>query len=119
MQLLKIQLPNFEDNLLEWRSFRDIYLSLVHENTNIGDAERFHHLLSCLSGDALAIVRSIPLSADNYTLAWDTLSDRFDNKRLLASAHLEKLFAFKPFIQELLPALISFVNTLKKKCSDN
>jgi len=112
--LPKIQLPSFDGNLLEWRSFRDVYVSLVHDNTGIGDAERFHYLLSCLSGDALAVVKSIPLSANNYVLAWEALSVRFDNKRLLASAHLDKLFAFKPIAHQSLPALMSFINTFKE-----
>ncbi|XP_025419127.1 uncharacterized protein LOC112689565 [Sipha flava] len=112
--LPKIQLPSFYGSLLEWRSFRDIYVSLVHDNTGIGDAERFHFLLSCLSGDALAVVKAIPLSANNYALAWEALSVRFDNKRLLASAHLDKLFAFKPITHQSLPALTSFINTFKE-----
>ncbi|XP_022165266.1 uncharacterized protein LOC111030183 [Myzus persicae] len=112
--LPKIQLPSFDGSLLEWRSFRDIYVSLVHDNTGIGDAKRFHYLLSCLLGDALAVVKSIPLSANNYALAWEALSARFDNKRLLASAHLDKLFAFKPITHQSLPALTSFIKTFKE-----
>jgi len=70
--------------------------------------------LSCLSGDALAVVKSIPLSANNYVLAWEALSVRFDNKRRLASAHLDQLFAFKPIAHQSLPALMSFINTFKE-----
>jgi len=81
--LPKIQLPTFDGTLLSWRSFRDVYISLVHDNTSIGDAERFHYLLSCLSGPALATIKSIPLSANNYAIAWDALSERFDNKLCL------------------------------------
>lgn len=117
VQLPKIQLPTFDGSLLQWRSFRDIYMSLVHNNRSIGDAERFHYLISCLSGPALSIVRSVPLSADNYAVAWDALSDRFDNKRLLASAHLDRIFAFKPIAQESLPALLEFVNIFKENVS--
>jgi len=112
--LPKIQLPSFDGNLLEWRSFRDIYVSLVHDNTGIGDVERFHYLMSCLPGDALAVVKSIPLSMNNYVLAWEVLSVRFDNKRLLASAYLDKLFAFKPIAHQSLPALTSFINMFKE-----
>lgn len=115
--LPKIELPTFDGDLLEWRSYRDIFVSLVHDNTLIGDAQRFHFLLASLKGDALTVVKSIPLSADNYALAWEALSDRFDNKRLLASAHLDRLFAFKPITHESLPALLSFVNTFKKNVS--
>ncbi|XP_060871376.1 uncharacterized protein LOC132945621 [Metopolophium dirhodum] len=115
--LPKIKLPMFDGNLLSWRSFRDIYISLVHDNQHIDDAQRFHHLLSCLSGSALAIIKSIPLSAANYPIAWDALSERYNNKRLLASAHMDKLFAFKPIAHESLPALIEFVNTFKENVS--
>ncbi|CAI6364994.1 unnamed protein product [Macrosiphum euphorbiae] len=115
--LPKIKLPMFDGNLLSWRSFRDVYISLVHDNQHIDDAQRFHHLLSCLSGSALAIIKSIPLSAANYSIAWDALSERYDNKRLLASAHMDKLFAFKPIVHESLPALVEFVNTFKENVS--
>jgi len=115
--LPKIKLPMFDGNLLLWRSFRDIYISLVHDNQHIDDAQRFHHLLSCLSGSALAIIKSIPLSAANYPIAWDALSERYNNKRLLASAHTDKLFAFKPIAYESLPALVEFVNTFEENVS--
>lgn len=114
IQLPKIQLPTFDGDLLAWRSFRDVYVSLIHDNTDIGDVQRFHYLSSCLSGSALSIIKSIPLSAENYAIAWNALSERFDNKRLLASAHLDKLFAFTPIAHESLPALILFVNTFQK-----
>ncbi|CAI6359149.1 unnamed protein product [Macrosiphum euphorbiae] len=115
--LPKIDLPTFDGNLLEWRSYRDIFISLVHDNTIIGDAQRFHFLLASLKGDALKVIKSIPLSANNYALAWDAISKRFDNKRLLASAHLDKLFAFKPIERESLTSLLSFVDTFKENVS--
>ncbi|XP_022161617.1 uncharacterized protein LOC111027526 [Myzus persicae] len=117
IQLPKIELPSFDGSILEWRSFRDIYISLVHNNESIDDAERFHYLISRLSGSALSVIKSVPLTAANYAIAWGAQSDRFDNKRLLASAHLDKLFAFKPIVQESLPALMEFVNTFKENVS--
>eukprot|EP00102_Acyrthosiphon_pisum_P021653 XP_016658863.1 PREDICTED: uncharacterized protein LOC103309027 [Acyrthosiphon pisum] len=117
ISLPKIDLPTFDGNLLEWRSYRDIFVSLVHDNSLIGDAQRFHFLLASLKGDALKVIKSIPLSANNYALAWDAISKRFDNKRLLASAHLDKLFAFKPIERESLPSLLSFVDTFKENVS--
>jgi len=117
MSLPKIQLPKFDGSLLQWRSFRDIYVSLVHDNTGIGDAKRFHYLISCLSGSALDLIKSVPLSAANYKVAWDALSSRFDNKRMLASAHLDKLFEFKPMVQESISSLMAFINTFQENVS--
>lgn len=117
VSLPKIQLPKFDGSLLQWRSFRDIYVSLVHDNTTIGDAERFHYLISCLTGSALGLIRSVPLSADNYKVAWEALSNRFDNKRMLASAHVDKLFEFKPMTQESVASLMAFINTFQENVS--
>lgn len=117
VSLPKIHLPKFDGSLLHWRSFRDIYVSLVHDNSTIGDAERFHYLTSCLSGPALSLIRSIPLSADNYLVAWEALSSRFDNKRMLASAHLDKLFEFKPMSQESVASLMAFIDTFQENVS--
>lgn len=115
--LPKIDLPTFGGNLLEWRSFRDIFVSLVHDNNLIGDAQRFHFLLASLKGDALNIMYIVANGANNYALAWKSISDRYDNKRLLASAHLDKIFAFNPIERESLPSLLSFVNTFKENVS--
>jgi hypothetical protein len=108
--LPKIELPKFDGDILGWTLFRDMFQSLVHENTSISNIERYHYLISCLSGPALTVVKAIPLTADNYVMAWDALQKSFDNQRLLASAHIDKLFSFVPLRKKLLSSLSSFVN---------
>lgn len=66
------------------------------------------------SGSALTVVKAIPLSAANYDIAWKALTDRYDNQRLLATAHLEKLFFFRPISTESLSSLSSFVSTFQE-----
>lgn len=66
--------------------------------------------MSCLSGPPLIIVKSVPLTALNYDSAWQALMSRYDNQRSLATAHLKKIFAFKPIQQESLPSLNAFLN---------
>jgi len=67
-----------------------------------------------LTGSALSVIKSILLSTANYPVAWAALTDRFENKRLPATAHLDKLFAFKPIAQESIPALTAFLNIFKE-----
>lgn len=104
----------FDGNLIKWRSFRDTFVFLVHENPSIGKLQRFHYLLTCVSGSALTVVRSIPLSASNYDIAWEASIERYDNQRLLATVHLERLFAFRPINTESLSSLLAFVNTFQE-----
>lgn len=86
---------------------------MIHENPNIGRLERFHYLLTCVSGSALTIVKSIPLSEANYEIAWGSLIERYNNQRLLATSLLEKLFAFRPLSAESLTSLLAFVNVFQ------
>jgi hypothetical protein len=115
--LPRIEIPKFDGNIIEWCSFRDMFTSLVHDNEHYTDIERFHYLLCYLLGPALTIVKAVPLTADNYSIAWNALKDRYDNKRLLVTAHIEKLFAFAPLTKESPASLSLFVNTFRENVS--
>jgi len=84
--------------------FRDTYKSLVHNNQNIRNIEKFHHLLSAVSGSAGAIVWFILLSPSNYSIAWNAFLERFDKSRLIMNSYLDKLVSF---------------STLRSSSSDN
>lgn len=114
INLPKIALPHFNGDVINWRSFRDTFASLVHENPNLSNVERFHYLISSVSGAAIAVVRSVPLSGPNYEVAWNALHDRFDNTRLIIHAHLDKLFGFSPIHTESLSDLKNFLNTFQE-----
>jgi len=50
-----------------------------------------YYLLECLHADPLAVVKGITVSNETYTLIWDTLVDRYDKSRKLASSIIDKL----------------------------
>lgn len=112
--LPKIELPKFDGDVVQWCSFRDLFCSLVHNNQLISDIERFHFLKSSLSGPALAVIKSIPLTASNYKIAWNALQNSYENNRLLATAHVDRLFAFSSIKKESTVALAAFVNTFRE-----
>ncbi|XP_060873756.1 uncharacterized protein LOC132947470 [Metopolophium dirhodum] len=115
--LPKIELPKFDGNVLGWVSFRDMFQSLVHDNPDISNIQRYHFLILSLSGPALTVVKAIPLTADNYIIAWNALKQSFENQRLLASAHIDKLFSFVPLKKESLSSLSSFVHVFTENVS--
>lgn len=114
IQLPKIQLPSFDGDILCWVAFRDTYKSLVHDNASLSKIEKFHYLLSAVSGSANAVVRSISLSENNYDVAWTALNDRFDNPRLIMNSHLDKLFSFSPLASSSLDNLKNFLDTFQE-----
>ncbi|XP_061720311.1 uncharacterized protein LOC133527370 [Cydia pomonella] len=83
-RLPKINLPNFSGNVKLWSEFYDMFNSLIHENKALSDTERMHYLVSCLSGDALALIRTFPVAAEYYRTAYETLIARYRGKRDLA-----------------------------------
>ncbi|XP_025407091.1 uncharacterized protein LOC112681042 [Sipha flava] len=93
LALPKIDLPKYDGNLIQWKPFRDKFVSLIRRNDNLSKIDRFHYLLSCLSDLALSCISSLPLTNSNYDIAWKTLMNRYYIQRLLTSAHLDFHFA--------------------------
>ncbi|KAF9813871.1 hypothetical protein SFRURICE_008026 [Spodoptera frugiperda] len=49
VRLPKIVLPNFSGRYTEWSSFRDLFVSLVHNNKKLDNVQRLHYLKTQLS----------------------------------------------------------------------
>lgn len=113
-RLPKIELVHFDGRLENWITFRDTFSSLIHTNTSLGNIDKFYYLLSVVTGPALQIVKSLPISNDNYNIVWTSLCDRYENKRAIATRYMDKLFAFKPLSNESVNGLNSFLETFQE-----
>ncbi|XP_048002935.1 uncharacterized protein LOC125239404 [Leguminivora glycinivorella] len=92
VRLPTIRLPSFDGSTTKWLEFRDVYISIVHNNDNLSDICKFQYLKASLLGNAASVIQSLEISAANYTAAWKLVCDRFDNKRQLIHTHLKSLF---------------------------
>ncbi|KAH8256517.1 hypothetical protein KR032_001944, partial [Drosophila birchii] len=54
------------------------------QNSRLTPVEKLFHLLFKTRGDAHAIVSKAPLTHEGFVAAWQSLTDRFENRRLLA-----------------------------------
>lgn len=120
IKLPAIQIPTFSGNYTDWPSFRDLFTSIVHKNTTLDDVEKLHYLRSLVSGEAELLLRNIKITNDNYTLAWDSLHKRFENKRYLANDIFKKLFGIKTaskesahLLKQILYTTLECLNSLK------
>lgn len=91
VKLPKINLQVFSGNAKEWPAFFDLFNAMIHSNSTLSNIEKFQYLLSSLSKAALSSIKSIALSDDNYDIAYNTLVDRFQNKRLLANCYWQEM----------------------------
>ncbi|XP_060804621.1 uncharacterized protein LOC132902670 [Amyelois transitella] len=113
VKLPTIQIPKFSGSYDNYLEFRDTFTSLIHDNDDIDEINKFHYLCTSLEGSAAVVIQSVQLSASNYAVAWKLLCDRFDDKRLLLQNHVSALFNIESITQEssvMLKRLIDQVN---------
>lgn len=92
MKLPKIELPKFDGSYLNWRQFYDLFKQLIHDQP-ISPAQKLYYLRANVTGDAHNLIQHFQATDSNYEIAWSTLVERFDNKRLLLTAQLNRLLA--------------------------
>ncbi|XP_043466955.1 uncharacterized protein LOC122501502 [Leptopilina heterotoma] len=114
VKLPTIELPKFRGELSEWLGFRDTFSSLIHDNNQISNIQKFHYLRAAVEGDAEQIIKSLEFSAANYLVAWEALRTRFDNTNLLVQNHLKSIFNIEPIQKESASQLRQVVDTLNK-----
>lgn len=108
-RLPKLELFTFDGNIENFNTFFETFCSLVHNQTSIPKIDKFHYLLSCTKGAALNIVKSVPISANNYELVWKSLLDKYQDHRMLVGRYLDKMLSFSPLQKESSDNLNSFI----------
>jgi hypothetical protein len=109
VRLPEIPLPTFHGDIFKWLTFRDRFISMVDQRPNINDIDKFYYLTGCLKDNALEAISGIPVSGENYKLAWSTLTARFDRPRLVASSLIDKLLSAPKASTETLSDLHKFL----------
>jgi hypothetical protein len=91
VRLPKIQLKTFSGDISQWIAFHNVFEVTVHKNKSLTNIEKFQYLLSCLSNEPFNLIKALPLTSNNYDIAYDTLLKRYHNPRILKSHHINHL----------------------------
>lgn len=94
--LPRISLPTFNGEYNSWRTFHDLFASIIRNNHDLSNVEKMHYLKTSVTGEASRLISNLPVSGDNFAIAWEILVSRYENKRLLITAQLDKLANLKP-----------------------
>ncbi|XP_055632528.1 uncharacterized protein LOC129773006 [Toxorhynchites rutilus septentrionalis] len=109
IKLPDVKLPVFNGQFESWLNFHDLFDSLVHSSTNLSTIQKFYYLRSSLAGEALKVIQTIPITSDQYAVAWKMLVDHFSNPRRLKRIYVQSLFEFSTIRRENASELYSLV----------
>lgn len=111
-RLPNLKLPNFDGKYLEYKNFINSFNNLVHRDQNIPTSEKFNHLLSCLSGEALATIKAFQVTDENYPKALDRLKERYDNDTLIFLENITSMFEIPKSTKPVPNQLRNIVDTI-------
>lgn len=109
-----ITLPTFSGNYEHWQQFYDTFKSLIHENANLESVQKFHYLRSALSGSAAKVINSLQTTNENYQIALELLTKRFENTRLTIQHHVHELFSIPSIPKESAELLRALLDNFKE-----
>ncbi|XP_060531489.1 uncharacterized protein LOC132705075 [Cylas formicarius] len=114
LNLPKPELPTFSGEVTEFRSFLDQFDARVHTVPHLKAIDKFNLLVSCLKGVARDAIDHLDITADNYTIAYDLLKERFNNVRVIASNLCNNLECSPKLTSDNSKELRSLLDTFSK-----
>lgn len=119
VRLPKISIPSFSGKYTEWTTFRDLFISMIHNNKSLDNVQKLHYLKGYLTGEAEQLIRYTPVSDANYIICWNQLEKRYNNKKYLSHCILKRLLSQKNatsesagFLKELMDTSSDCLNAL-------
>jgi len=112
--LPRIKLPSFSGDYPSWRPFCDLFASLIRDNPALTSVEKIHYLKTCVTGEAAQLVSNLSVSGDNFSIAWDLLVSRYENKRFLIAAQLDRITNLKPIKTKNAQGLRALLTTISE-----
>jgi len=98
-ELPKVMIPEFDGNINKWEDFRDMFISVIHNDQKIPLIKKMHYLKGCLKSDASGVISRMELSAESYETAWELVVQRYDNPQRRLESDLHDLFETEPLTE--------------------
>lgn len=110
IKLPPIKLPQLDNDKKAWPMFIECFNSTIHNNNQLTNSEKVYYLCGQLSGKALEAIAGISPTGDNYELIYNTLVDKYQDVRSLATAYLDEIFNLKKMQVPSVDGLNSFID---------
>ncbi|XP_072403248.1 uncharacterized protein [Diabrotica undecimpunctata] len=114
VKLPEISMQTFEGNFEDWNSFFQLFCTLVIDNSQLNDLQRFIYLKSFLRREPLELIKNIEVVNDNFQIALDTLKERYDNKPRIVSLLIKRLLKVSSLAKCTSQTLRNFITQAKQ-----
>jgi hypothetical protein len=91
IKLPVIALPTFEGVTCSWLHLSDTFEALIDNNTALSSVQKFHYFIASLKNEAKDLISNIQITNENFLVAWQLVTQRCNNKRLIAMMHAKHL----------------------------
>ena len=92
VKLPKLDVPTFNGNILNWKSFWEQFCVSVHDRTNLSTSEKLVYLQHALKdGSAKHTIEGLSRSGEYYAEAVECLKSRYDRPRLIHQTHVRMI----------------------------
>ncbi|XP_015180767.1 PREDICTED: uncharacterized protein LOC107068641 [Polistes dominula] len=111
-RLPSLDLPKFNGVPSEWLQFKDMFNSMVINNSSLSAIWKLHYLKQSLTSPAADFLKNTALTTDNFQRSWDALVSFYENKQLLVNSALLSLLTMKKMTKESAAEMQSLYSTI-------
>ncbi|XP_072401562.1 uncharacterized protein [Diabrotica undecimpunctata] len=112
--LPEIKIQTFSGCFSEWSASYQLFETLIINNPELNNVQRFVYLKSFLRNEPLQLVENIQVLEENFQIALDTLRNRYENKSPVISLHIQRLLKVPSLVKTNAKALREFLVTAKQ-----
>lgn len=119
LKLPQLVIDNFEDNSKDSFSFfkfKSSFLNAMNSVEGTSNAVKMVYLKSYLKGRALALIDTLPVSDDNFEIAWNLLEAEFLDRNFLVNSTLCQIVDWKTC--KTIDANLEFINFIRIKLNE-
>ncbi|GAB0092550.1 uncharacterized protein DMENIID0001_075520 [Sergentomyia squamirostris] len=96
IKLPELNIPPFTGKYSEWASFKDLFTCTIHNNESLSGVRKLQYLKSFLRDEAESLIKLLPITEENYEVAWKLVTERFEKKQSIISEHIQAYLDVPP-----------------------
>ncbi|KAF8790484.1 hypothetical protein HNY73_005501 [Argiope bruennichi] len=109
-KLPEIPLPLFYGKMEEFSNFKNQFMCLINDNTELTNDQKLFYLKAALRGEA----KFIETSDDTFESLFAALEERFENKRAVVDIHIRNMLKLEKLNFESAKGLRNITDTINK-----